>query len=70
MGHTIGIEVKAKTRVSPRDYRGLGALGEEVRLKRKIVVCRERLPRRADDGTEIMPVTRFFEDLWAGKIVD
>ena len=30
VGHTVGIEVKSKARVSPRDYKGLGALGEEV----------------------------------------
>jgi len=28
--------------------------GEEVRLKRKIVICGEKMRRRADDGTEIM----------------
>jgi hypothetical protein len=51
----FGIEVKSKSRVSPRDYKGLHALGEEARLKRKIVVCREKTRRRAEDGAEIMP---------------
>ena len=54
VGDEIGVEVKSKSRVSPRDYKGLHALGEEVRLKRKIVVCREKMRRRTDDGAEIM----------------
>ena len=70
LGHTVGIEVKAKTRVSPRDYKGLAALGEEVRLKRKIVVCGERRRRRTDDGTEIMSPAGFLKELWAGKLLD
>ena len=70
VGHQIGIEVKSKVRVSPRDYKGLGALGEEVRLKRKIVVCGEKLPRRTDDGTEIMPPVHFLKELWTGKLLD
>ena len=70
MGDEIGIEVKSKNRVSPRDYKGLSALGEEVRLKRKIVICGEKMRRRADDGMEIMPPTHFLKELWAGKLLD
>ena len=69
VGHKIGIEVKAKPRVSPRDYKGLRALGEEVRLKRKIVICGEKMARRAEDGTEIMPPIHFLKELWAGNLV-
>jgi len=70
VGDDIGIEVKSKSRVSPRDYKGLSALTEEVRLKRKIVICGEKMRRRDDDGTEIMPATRFFEELWSGRFLD
>ena len=70
VGDDIGIEVKSKSRVSPRDYKGLSALAEEVRLKRKIVICGEKMRRRDDDGTEIMPATRFFEELWSGRFLD
>jgi predicted AAA+ superfamily ATPase len=70
VGHQIGIEVKSKTRVSPRDYKGLRALGEEVRLKRKIVVCGEKRPRRTDDGTEIMSPVHFLKELWTGNLFD
>ena len=70
VGDTIGIEVKSKTRVSPRDYKGLGALGEEVRLKRKIVVCGEKRPRRTDDGMEIVSPIHFLKELWTGNLLD
>ena len=70
VGDTVGIEVKSKNRVSPRDYKGLGALGEEVRLKRKIVICGEKRPRRTDDGMEIMPPVHFLKELWAGNLLD
>ncbi len=70
LGDRIAIEVKGKSRVSERDYRGLRALGEEIRLKRKLVVCMEKAVRRTDDGTEIQPVQRFLQDLWEGKILD
>lgn len=69
MGDDVGIEVKAKTRVSPRDYKGLAVLNEEVRLKRKIVVCGEKRPRRTDDGIEIMPPVHFLEALWSGRLL-
>ena len=41
VGDAVAIEVKAKSRVSARDYRGLLALAEEVPLRRKLVVCHE-----------------------------
>jgi predicted AAA+ superfamily ATPase len=69
IGDTIGIEVKAKSRVSPRDYKGLHALNEEVPLKRKIVICGEKMNRRTDDGMEIMPPEIFLQDLWAGNLL-
>jgi len=70
VGTQVGIEVKSGTRVAPRDYKGLSALGEEVPLKRRIVICRERLPRVADDGTEIMSAGHFLKALWSGEIID
>ncbi|HEX9879273.1 MAG TPA: AAA family ATPase [Candidatus Binatia bacterium] len=69
VGDQVGIEVKSKGRVSPRDYKGLSALTEEVRLKRKIVICGERMLRRADDGTEIIPPALFLKELWSGKLL-
>lgn len=42
---------------------------EEVGRKRRIVVCGEKLPRRTDDGTEIMPVSHFLDELWSDKLL-
>jgi len=70
VGDEVGIEVKSKARVSPNDYKGLSALSEERRLKRKIVICGERRWRRADDGTELMPPTQFLNELWSGKLLN
>jgi predicted AAA+ superfamily ATPase len=69
MGGKVAIEVKAKPRVSARDYKGIVALGEEVALERRIVVCNERRRRRSDDGVEIMPPMEFLKELWAGAIL-
>ena len=66
----MAIEVKAKSRVSVRDYRGLLALAEEVPLRRKLVVCHEPRPRRDDHGVEILPVRVFLETLWGGAIIE
>lgn len=44
--------------------------GEEVRLKRRIVICGEKMRRRADDGAEIMPPSHFLKELWTGKLLD
>lgn len=69
VGDAVGVEVKASGRVTPRDYKGLTALAEEVPLARRIVVCGERMRRTADDGTEMMRPEQFFEALWAGSII-
>jgi predicted AAA+ superfamily ATPase len=69
LGDRIGIKVKGKDRVGPRDYRGLLALREDVALRRMIVVCSEKKRRRTDEGVEVLPVAEFFQDLWAGEIL-
>ena len=69
VGGKVAIEVKAKPRVSARDYKGILALGEDVPLERKIVVCNERRRRRSDDGVEIMPPVEFLKELWSGAIL-
>jgi predicted AAA+ superfamily ATPase len=63
----IGIEVKATRHVSSEDLRGLLALSEDLKLRRKILVCREPLPRRAGE-IEILPVQHFLKELWGGNL--
>ncbi len=69
VGDDVAIEVKAKRLTSARDYRGLLALAEEIPLKRKIVVCRESARRRTEEKIEVIPVTEFLTELWAGGIL-
>ena len=70
VGDAVAIEVKAKSRVSTRDYKGLLALAEEVPLRRKLVVCHEPRRRREDNGVEIVPVREFLSALWGDSIIE
>lgn len=70
VGDELAIEVKGSGRVAPRDTRGLVALFEEVKLKRRIIVCNETTPRTLDDGIEIVPVQEFLKRLWADTLID
>ena len=58
------IEVKTTTSVTPRDLRGLKALGEEGKMKNLLLVCREAAPRRIGDIL-VLPWQDFLERLWA-----
>ena len=70
IGDAVAIEVKAKSRVSARDCKGLLALAEEVPLRRKLVVCHEPRRRRDDNGVEIVPVQEFLDALWSDGIIE
>jgi len=69
IGDDVGIEVKAKDRVSKRDYRSLLALAEEAPLRKRVIVCNESRRRTTDEGVEVMPIAEFLTDLWASEIV-
>ena len=69
VGDDIAVEVKATTRVSPRDLKGLTALAEEVPLKQRLVVANELRTRTLDDGVVVLPVETFLRRLWADDIV-
>jgi predicted AAA+ superfamily ATPase len=68
LGDEVAIEVKSSKRVTERDEKGLRALQEDVALKRRIIVCNERIERRSDSGVEIMPVEAFLSCLWSGEV--
>jgi predicted AAA+ superfamily ATPase len=63
--HTA-IEIKASATIGPADLKGLRALSEEMRLRRRIVVCRERRARRIDD-IDVKPWGDFQDALWADQ---
>ena len=59
----IAIEVKAKTDVFARDYRGLKAIGELPNVKRRIVVYMGKFIRKTEQGIEIWPFDFFCKNL-------
>lgn len=69
LGDEIGLEVKASGFVSERETTALNALAEEVKLKRRIIVCSEKEPKVLDNGTEVLPVEEFLKALWNGDII-
>lgn len=61
------VEVKGSARVHEGDLRGLTALAEDARVRNRIVVCLEPMPRKLE-GVEILPWKTFLERLHAGDI--
>jgi predicted AAA+ superfamily ATPase len=62
------VEVKGGTRVHEGDLRGLRALAEEQRVRRRVVVCLER-EQRTVDGIEVLPWRVFVERLFSGDMI-
>jgi predicted AAA+ superfamily ATPase len=64
----LAVEAKGAARVHEGDLRGLRVLQDENRVRRAIVVCLEREPRRVDHNVEILPWRTFVERLWGGDL--
>lgn len=69
LGGKVAVEVKSTSAVDDRDLKGLRAISEQrdFPIQRRIMVCREREPRRVRD-IEIVPYELFLERLWAGRV--
>jgi len=66
------IEVKASPRVADVALKPLAALADDGAVGRRVVVCLERQPRVIRDShgpIAVLPIHRFLEELWTGKIV-
>ena len=59
----IAIEVKATERISAKDYKGLKAIGELSKVKRRIVVYMGKTIRKTEEGIEIWPFGFFCKNL-------
>lgn len=68
IGDEIAIEVKGTDLVTERHLIGMGALAEELKLKRKIVVSTDEKPRRIGE-VDILPVSHFLQMLWQHEII-
>ena len=47
----------------------LGRLEEEYKIKKKIIVSRDPIPRKLDSGILVLPWKNFCEKLWNGDII-
>lgn len=68
IGDCVAVEIKGAGRVSQRDCKGIRALAQECKLKKKIIVSNQREELILEDQIEIMPVETFLDKLWAGEI--
>jgi len=64
----VAIEIKSG-KVHEGDLRGLHALLEDGPVKRAIIVCQEKEPRRIAGRIEVLPWQDFLERLWSGEII-
>jgi len=64
----VGIEVKSTTSVKPQHLRGLRAFKEEYPQAQAIVVSLDIRERLMSDGTRILPIAHFLDELWSGNI--
>ena len=64
VGSSAAIEVKAATRISERDLRGLRALAEEGSGAALFLVSFAELDRRTDDGIRLLHWRTFLTELW------
>ncbi|NLH39953.1 MAG: ATP-binding protein [Elusimicrobia bacterium] len=63
----LALEVKGSSRVWEVDAKGLIALSEEMKIKRKVIVCLEKEPRIISGDIEIEPWELFINKLWGGE---
>jgi predicted AAA+ superfamily ATPase len=63
------IECKSTSLVQEKHLKGLRELGKEHSgVKRRILLAQETHPRKTPDGIEILNITLFMQELWAGKL--
>ena len=68
VGSTAAIEVKASSRVTDRDLKGLRALAEEGSGAAAFLVSFDELDRRTDDGIRLLHWRTFLAELWADAL--
>jgi predicted AAA+ superfamily ATPase len=67
-GDLVALEVRAGQKVFDADLRGLRAMGELARVRRRLVVCRGERRQKTADGIEILPVAAFLGELERGAL--
>jgi predicted AAA+ superfamily ATPase len=67
--HEIAVEVKSTENVNSKHTKGMLAFAEEYKLKKKIIVSQDNLPRNLDNGILVLPWQEFLNRLWAGEVI-
>jgi predicted AAA+ superfamily ATPase len=67
--HEIAVEVKSTDNVNSKHTKGMLAFAEEYKLKKKIIVSQDNLPRNLDNGILVLPWQEFLNRLWAGEVI-
>ncbi len=67
IGDDVAIEAKGTESVSAKHTKGIRALSEDIKLKRKIIVSLDPNKRDFDDIC-VYPYKEFLKDLWAHKL--
>lgn len=65
---TVAIEVKGASKIHSKHTKALRALLEEYKVKRAVIVCLEKEPRKAGNDIEILPWRMFLDMLWDGEL--
>jgi hypothetical protein len=65
----VAVEVRSGQRVFETDLRGLRAIAELLRVRRRLVVCRGDRRQKTADGIEILPIRPFLDELEASSLL-
>lgn len=65
----LAIEVKGTRRIHEGHGKGLKALLEEYAVKRAIIVCLDKQPKRLGNALDVMPWRMFLDALWSGELL-
>ena len=64
------VEAKSSGNITSDHLKGLRSLvRDHPQVRRRIVACREPLPRKTADGIEILPADTFVRRLWSGDLL-
>jgi predicted AAA+ superfamily ATPase len=65
----VALEVRSGRKVFEADLRGLRAIAELPRVRRRLVVCRGERRLKTADGIEILPVSAFLAELESSSLL-
>ena len=65
----LAVEARAAPMIGRHHLKGLRSLAQEHSPARRVIVCLEPLPRRTEDGIDVLPAATFVRRLWRGDLV-